>query len=151
MYRVWILPDVMLAEECIVLSGGVCDYPPYGFTLTPYKKGPCPGRAVDFPEPPTTGSSCFAHICKFLLLKLLEIWIRLHVSLLESLLNLDFWGFPPTTRYCSTSSHVSYVSLLKTSIFTGECWFHQKYRYHCIYWVNGIKNESGIKAKPHLL
>ena len=61
--------------------GGPHNYLPSGFAinpcyLLPLKKGTCSGRGVDSSQPVTTGSSCFACVCKFLLLKLLWIWIR---------------------------------------------------------------------------
>ena len=87
----------LLTYACIVPSGGLRDYPPLGFTINPHKKGSCPGRGVDFSWPSTTGSSCFARVCKFLLFKLWGIWIRPHVSFSKLILNLDFWGFSPRT------------------------------------------------------
>ena len=100
--RVWSVITArcyLFTQECI-LSGGLPDYPPHGFTSNfLQKEDPVLGRGgFSLPNYHCT-HSCLAHTCEALLLMLSCIWIRLHVRSSRSILILDFWGFPPTLAY----------------------------------------------------
>lgn len=65
----------LLTQECIVLPGDLCDYPPFNFIINPLlKRDSVPGEVWIIPGRPPLGVQLLCPCpCEFLLLKLLGI------------------------------------------------------------------------------
>lgn len=90
--------------------------------LSAIKTGPVLRGVWILPCWPPLEAAALPMYVNFLLLKLLWIWIRVHVSYSELILNSEFWGFTPTKISEIISS--SLASTLPTHIHTPSLTHH---------------------------